>query len=72
MQRHMQVVEFPCAKKWQKVSITNDLLDPGILNTDEIAQICITLNNPIFSNGIVIVSISTDNGITATISGITT
>jgi len=72
MQRHMQVVEFPCAKKWQKVSITNDLLDPGILNTDEIAQICITLNNPIFSNGNVIVSVSTDNGVTATISGIAT
>ena len=72
MQRHMQVIEFPCPKEWSIVSITNDLVDPGILNIDEIAQICITLNNPIFSNGIVIVSISTDNGITATISGIVT
>jgi len=71
-QSHMQVVEFPCIKQWNIVSFTNDVLDPGLINTDETAKITVELCNPIFSNGNVIVSVSTDNGVTATISGIAT
>ena len=71
-QSHMQVVEFSCIKQWNIVSITNDVLDPGLLNSEETAKISVKLCNPIFSNGNVIVSVSTDNGVTATISGIAT
>ncbi len=50
---------------WVISDITNDIIDPRILNTDEVANINAKLSNPIFANGDVIVSISTDNGVTA-------
>ena len=71
-QRHMQVVEFPCTKQWNVVNISNDVLDPGIINPEETAKIAVELCNPIFDSGNVVVSVSTDNGATSTISGIAT
>jgi archaellum component FlaF (FlaF/FlaG flagellin family) len=71
-QNHMQVVEFTCTKQWNVVNISNDVLDPGIINSEETAKIEVQLCNPIFPNGNVVVSLSTDNGITATIGGIAT
>ena len=71
-QSHMQVIEFPCTKQWNVVNISNDVLDPGIINSEETAKIVVELCNPIFSNGNVIVSVSTDNGVTATIGGTAT
>ncbi len=68
----MQVIEFPCIKQWNIVSISIDVLDPKLINSEETAKISVELCNPIFSNGNVIVSVSTDNGVTATISGIAT
>jgi len=69
---HMQVIEFPCIKQWNILSITDDVLDPGLINPEETAKISVELCNPIFDNGNVVVSLSTDNGITGTINGIAT
>jgi archaellum component FlaF (FlaF/FlaG flagellin family) len=71
-QHHMQVVEFTCTKQWNVVNISNDVLDPGIINSEETAKIAVELCNPIFPNGNVVVSLSTDNGVTGTISGTAT
>jgi len=71
-QNHMQVVEFTCTKQWNVANISNDVLDPGIINPEETAKITVELCNPIFLNGNVIVSLSTDNGVTGTISGTAT
>jgi hypothetical protein len=54
------------------VNISNDVLDPGIINAEETAKITVELCNPIFLNGNVVVSLSTDNGVTGTISGTAT
>ncbi len=48
------------------ISIQNDIVDPKILNPNEIAVIDAMLSNDIASNGRVIVTISTDNGSIAT------
>ena len=71
-QHHMQVVEFTCTPQWNLVNISNDVLDPGIINPDETAKLTVELCNPIFNNGNVVVSVSTDNGITGTVSGTAT
>lgn len=71
-QSHMQVVEFTCTKQWNVANISNDVLDPGIINSEETAKITVELCNPIFPNGNVVVSLSTDNGVTGTISGTAT
>lgn len=71
-QHHMQVVEFTCTKQWNVANISNDVLDPGIINPEETAKITVELCNPIFQNGDIIVSLSTNNGITGTVSGTAT
>jgi len=48
---------------WCVNSFTNDLEDPMILNTNEFMTINGRLQNSIFTNGLLIVSISTDNGV---------
>ena len=52
--------------EWQINSIQTDIIDPRIINNDEAAEIIIRLANNISTNGEVIVSVSTDNGVTAT------
>jgi len=74
----LQVIQFPPAEKagtgpcfngnirndlWTIDSITNDQLNPGMLNRDESAEICSGLLYPIFSNGDISVILSTDKGI---------
>ncbi len=51
--------------QWGIKTISNDILDPQILNSQESAQIIATLANPIFSNGLLSIVISSDNGIIA-------
>ncbi len=50
---------------WVISTITNDIIDPRILNNQEVANMAAKLSNQVFANGDVIVSISTDNGVTA-------
>ena len=57
--------------EWVINDITNDIIDPRILNNEEVVNIAVKLSNDIFVNGNVIVSISADNGVT-TSSAITT
>jgi len=57
---------------WIIGSITNDILDPQIVNTDEVGQICTKLAHPIFANGDVQITVSTDLGHTASKSVIVT
>jgi archaellum component FlaF (FlaF/FlaG flagellin family) len=49
------------------ISIQNDIVDPKILNPNEVAIIDAMLSNDVASNGRVIVTISTDNGSIATL-----
>ena len=49
-------------QEWIIGSIQTDNLDPKILNTNEIARVCIYLSNPVFTNGNVDVSVSSDIG----------
>lgn len=48
------------------LSITDDIVDPNILNPNEVAVINARLSNVIYPNGKIIVSISTNNGVTST------
>ncbi len=50
--------------EWWINNITNDIIDPKILNNDETAIIFLKLTNNVFPVGNVIVSITTNNGIT--------
>lgn len=50
------------AKEWTINRITNDNLDPGIINNQETAQIVGNLSYPIFSGGLLEISISSSNG----------
>lgn len=50
--------------KWIIKSITNDLLDPDIINPTEQAIIHAKLSYTPYDNGIIIITISTDNGST--------
>ncbi len=52
--------------EWTINYIIDDNLDPQILNSNECASISAKLSNPIFSNGLLIITISTDNAITST------
>lgn len=55
-------------KHWTIDRISNDLLDPKLLNTDEDALICIRLSNLVAANGNVGATITTDVGKTKTAS----
>ena len=50
------------ASQWRLDSIENDLLDPGLINTNEIAEIAVRLQYPLYDNSTVDFFISTDNG----------
>jgi len=54
--------------EWTINYIIDDNLDRQILNANECAAITAKLSNPISPNGILIITISTDNGIISTIS----
>jgi len=49
------------------ISIRNDIVDPKILNPNEVAIIDAMLSNNVAPNGRIIVTISTDNGSIATL-----
>jgi len=49
------------------ISIQNDIVDPKILNPNEVAIIDAMLSNNVAPNGRIIVTISTDNGSIATL-----
>jgi|GEM_PF-1623445 len=49
---------------WLLNSISNDYTDPNIVNTNEGALICTKLRYPVYTNGGVKVTVSTDNGYT--------
>ena len=49
--------------EWTINYIIDDNLDPEILNSNECASISAKLSNPIFSGGILIITISTDNAV---------
>ncbi len=50
------------SKEWTVNLIKNDNLDPHIVNTQENAHIVAQLSYPIFSNGLLKISITSDNG----------
>lgn len=58
----------PIEKLWTVNSITPDILDPGLINSGEKAVILTNLSYPIYPGGIVIIKISSDNGVTASFS----
>lgn len=49
---------------WLLNSISNDYADPNLVNTNESALICTSLAYPVYANGDVKVTVSTDNGYT--------
>jgi hypothetical protein len=51
--------------EWWINDMTNDIIDPQIINNDEAANILLKLSNDVFTGGNVIVSITTNNGITS-------
>ncbi len=61
-----QVVQFPrVPSQWEITNIVGDIIDPGIINTDETAQITASLTHPIFAGGNLAVIVSTDKGVTS-------
>ena len=52
--------------KWFITSYNNDILDPKLVNQDESIDICAKLIYPVFPGGSVIISLSTDLGVTIT------
>ena len=48
--------------EWGISTLTNDVLDPRVLNYQEAAEIKAILSNPIFANGLLEITISSDNG----------
>ena len=52
-------------KEWTINCINNDYLDPGMINTHEVAEVLLKTQYPIFPGGLLVVSISADNGDTA-------
>ncbi len=52
--------------EWTINYIIDDNLDPQILNPNECAAITVKLSNPIFSGGVLVITISTDNAIIST------
>src|SRR5574338_92985 len=55
----------PAAGKWCIISITGDTIDPNILNTNEALNARMTSSQTL-NTGTVIVTMSTDRGVTAT------
>jgi hypothetical protein len=51
---------------WLLNSVSNDYTDPNIINTNEGALICTKLAYPVYTNGDVKVTVSTDSGYTKT------
>jgi len=56
----------PSSGNWCVDSISSDILDPGILNEGESMIAKGSVNEPLTADGIVIVIISTENGVIAT------
>ncbi len=52
-------------KEWTINCLTYDLFEPNIINSHETAEILAKLMHPIFINGLLEISVSTDKGITA-------
>jgi len=52
-------------KEWTINCINNDYLDPGMINTHEVAEVLLKTQYPIFPGGLLMVSITADNGDTA-------
>lgn len=52
--------------RWTMNSFLSDLVEPNIINTNEGAIICAKLAYPVYTNGIVKVTVSTDSGYTKT------
>lgn len=50
--------------KWLIKSISADYVDPNLVNTNEDALLCTKLTYPVYANGDVKVTVSTDNGYT--------
>lgn len=50
---------------WVISDITNDIIDPRIVNNEESANLVAKLSNQVFASGDVIVLISTDKGVTS-------
>lgn len=61
----VQGFDFGAVFTWVISNITNDIVDPRIVNSGESANIVVKLSHQIFANGDVIVLISTDKGVTA-------
>jgi len=59
------------SSEWSVASISPSNFDPQILNSGETAQITATLSFPVDQNGVVIVVLSSDNGVVATRSTVT-
>ena len=59
----------PSQGTWCINSISNDILDPEIVNDGESMSILSTVSEGILNGGIVIVVMSTDNGVVASLSG---
>ncbi len=58
----------PPVGNWCIDTWNNDQMDPNILNNAESIDIIVTLGDTMFDTGIIIVTVSTDNGVFATIS----
>ncbi len=71
----IEIIQFPRSEKcvggdssliekdeWTMSCITYDYLDPGIVNPNEAPEILTKLQHPIFANGFLQITISTDNG----------
>ena len=67
----VQGINAGASTTWVINNISNDIIDPQIINNEESANMVARLSYPIFANGDVIVSISTDRGVTSS-SAITT
>ncbi len=52
--------------EWMILNIVQDYVDPDIVNTNELASVCTKLAYPVYTNGLVQVTISTDVGYTKT------
>ena len=71
----IEIIQFPRSEKcvggdsslieideWTMSCITYDYLEPGIINPNEAPEILTKLQHPIFANGFLQITISTDNG----------
>lgn len=62
----------PSSGEWGITQFVDDYLDPKILNSNESFDIESKLQYPIYSNGLLIVVVSTDNGVVETRSMVVT